>query len=136
MILPAFSTTTTSPTRHVLALDLVGVVQAGAADDRAGQLDRLQIGHGRDRARLAHLHANGVEPGRRFVLLELVGDDPAGAFRGAAQPLALVEAVDLQHQPVDLEIQLVQPLDQLLAVGDGRLERIEALRPSGVAGRP
>ena len=40
-----------------------------------------------------------------------------------AQPLALVEAVDLQHQAVDLEIQLVQPLDQLLAVLDGRVER-------------
>src|SRR5262249_32129259 len=34
----------------VLALDFVGVVQAGALDDGAGQFDRRQIGHWRDRA--------------------------------------------------------------------------------------
>ena len=112
---------------NVLALDFVGIVQTGAADRRAGQFDRLQIGHGRNRAGLAHLNANGVQPRGGLVLLELVGDDPAGAFRRAAEPLALVETVDLQHQPVDLEIQLVQPLDQFLAMLDGRGERRETL---------
>jgi hypothetical protein len=119
MIFPAFSTTTTSP-------DLVGVVEAGAADGRAGQFDRLQLGDRRDRARLAHLHANVVQPGGRLVLLELVGDDPAGTLRGGAQPLALVEPVDLQDQPVDLEVQLVEPLDQLLAMFHGRVKSVEA----------
>ena len=111
---------------HVLALDFVGIVQAGSLDDRAGQLDRRQIGHRRDCAGLAHLHADVEQPGRGFVLLELVGDQPARALAGRAQPLALGEVVDLEHQAIDFEIELVQPLDQFLAMGDGRLEIVEA----------
>ena len=41
----------------VLALELVGVVQAGALDGRAGQLDRLEVGDRRELARLADLDA-------------------------------------------------------------------------------
>ena len=33
----------------VLAFDFFGIVQAGPADRGAGQLDRLQVGHRRDR---------------------------------------------------------------------------------------
>ena len=61
----------------VFALDLVGIVQAGAADDGAGQFHRLQIGHRRDGPGLADLHADVAEPGRGLVLLELVGDRPS-----------------------------------------------------------
>ena len=69
----------------VLAVDLVGVVQAGAADGRAGELHRFQVGDRRDGAGLADLHADVVERGGRFVLLELVGDQPARALAGGAQ---------------------------------------------------
>ena len=97
------------PLAHVLALDLVGVVQAGPLDDRTGQLDRFKIGHGRDRAGLAHLDTDRREPRGSFVFLEFVGDRPAGGLRSRPEPLALVVAVHLEHQAVDLEVQLVQP---------------------------
>ncbi len=101
-------------------------MQAGPPDDGAGQFDRLEIGHRRDRARFANLHANVQQSGGGFVFLEFVGDHPARAFAGAAEPLALGEIIDLQHQPVDFEIELVQAFDQFLAVVDGGLEVVEA----------
>ena len=112
----------------VLALDLLGVVQARPADDRAGQLDGLQVGHRRDRPGLADLHADARHAGCGLVLLELVGDDPPRGLRCGPEPVALVVTVHLEHQPVDLEIQLVQPLDEPLAMVGGRLEAGEACR--------
>ena len=110
---------------YVLALDLLRVVQAGPAHGRVGNLYRLQLDHGRDRSGFAHLHADGLHLGGRLVLLEFVGDHPAGRLRRGAEPHALIESVDLQHQPVDLEIQLMEPPDELLAVLDGVFEGIE-----------
>ncbi len=126
MILPAFSTTTVSPTRTSLRsissalcrLARLTVVPASSTGSRSAT--------GVMAPRLADLHANAVQLRGRFVLLELVGDDPARRLAGGAQPLALVEAVDLQHQPVDLEIQFVQPFDQRLAMLDGGVERGKA----------
>ena len=75
----------------VLALDLFGIVQAGAADRGAGQLDRFQVGDRRNRAGFADLHADVIDLGRPFVLLEFIGDDPPRALGRAAEPLALLE---------------------------------------------
>ena len=44
--------------QHILALDFVGIVQAGAADDGSGKANRLQIRHWRNRARFTHLHSD------------------------------------------------------------------------------
>ena len=68
----------------VFARDLFRVVQAGPADGRTGQLDGLQIRDGRDRAGLADLHADIVQPRGGFIFLELVGDHPARALRRRA----------------------------------------------------
>ena len=56
---------------HVLAIDLLGIVQARTAYGRAGDLDRLQVSHRRDRPALAHLHANVFDPRCGLVFLEL-----------------------------------------------------------------
>jgi hypothetical protein len=123
----------------VFAGDFVGIVQACPLDRGTGQLDRLQIGHRCDRSRLADLHADGEQPGGGFVFFEFVGDQPAWAFRRAAQPLALIEAIDLQHQSVDFEVELVQPVDQCFAMGDGGLEAVETFdvgrRRQAIAGQ-
>ena len=58
MISPAFSTTTMSPTRMSLLRDLVGVVQAGPADRRAGQPHRRRGGRPASACR-------SCRPGRR-----------------------------------------------------------------------
>ena len=120
----------------VLAGDLLGVVQADAADRRAGDLHRLQVGRGREGAALADGDEDVVDARGRFVLLELVGDEPARRLAGGAEPLALVEAVDLEHEAVDFEVELVQPADERLAVGDGGGEVVEALRRAAWAGSP
>ncbi len=111
-----------------MRLDLLGVVQARPADDRAGQLDGLQVGHRRDRPGLADLHTDARHAGCGLVLLELVGDHPPRGLRCGPEAVALVVTVHLEHQPVDLEIQLVQPLDEPLAMVGGRLEAGEACR--------
>ena len=51
------------------------------------------------------------------------------------EPLALVEAVDLEHQAIDFEVEFVQPLDQLFAVRDRRVE-VGKHSTCGVGGRP
>ena len=114
-----------------LRCDLLGVVQAGPADGRAGQLHGLQFGHRRDRPGLAHLHIDRQQPCGGFPLLPFVSHHPARTLRRRAQPLALGKIVDLQHQPVDLEVQLVQFLDQPVAVLDGGVERGKAFDHGG-----
>ena len=127
MILPAFSTTTTSPGRTSLRsissalcrLARLTVVPASSTGSRSATGVIAPV--------FPTWTRMALQPRGGLVLLELVGDHPARAFRRAAEPLALVEAIDLEHQAVDLEIQLVQPLDQLLAVVDGGGERRKAL---------
>ena len=65
--------------------------------------------------------------GGRFVLFKLVGDEPAGRFARGAEPLALIEAIDLEHQAVDFEVEFMQPFDQRLAMRDGGGEIVESL---------
>ena len=98
----------------VLAGDLVGVVQRGPLDGRAGEANRLQVGDGRELAGLAHLHADVRDLGDRLLGLVLEGDRPARALAACSQPLALVQVVDLDHQAVGLEIERV-PLELPLA---------------------
>ena len=105
---------------NVFAFDFFRVVQAGAAHRRPGEFDRLQVGDRRDRARLADLHANAVQLRLGLILFELVGDYPPRRLRRAAELFALGIVVHLEHEPVDLEVEFVQSLDDRLAVG-GRL---------------
>ena len=111
----------------VFAGNLFDVMQAGAADRRAGDLHRLQIGRRREGAAFADGDEDVVDLGRRFVLLELVGDEPARRFTRGAEPLALVEAVDFEHQAVDFEVEIVEPFDQRLTMRDGGGEIVESL---------
>ena len=115
----------------VLAGDLVGVVEARPADGRAGKFHRFEVGHRRDRAAAAHLHADAGERGRGLVLLELPGDRPARTLgRGAQQPL-LIEAVDLHDEAVDLEVERVKFFDEFGATLHKRVDRTKHLRTGG-----
>ena len=101
------------PDPDVLADDFVGVVQTGPADDRSRELHRLQFRNRRDRARFAHLHVNRQQFGGRLVLFKLVGHDPSRALGTGPQPLALVESIDLEDEPVHFKRQSVQLGHQL-----------------------
>ena len=114
---------------NILAGDLVGVVEACSADGGARQLHWLKIGHGRDRAAAANLHANPCKRGGRLVFLKLPGDRPAGALARAAEPPLLLETVDLDDEAIDLEIELVQGFDLFAAMLDQSLDRGKRLRP-------
>ena len=108
------------PAEHVGALveRLIGSIERPAyLGGRVVDLvaNALEHGDGRDRAGLADLHADVEELGRGFVFFEFIGDRPAWALAGAAQALALREIVDFEHEPIDLEIQFVQPLVDELA---------------------
>src|SRR5262249_49116537 len=81
----------------VLPLELIGVVQAGALDRRAGQEDRLEFGDRRQLARLADPGAGLPTPGHRLLGLVLECNRPARALTPRAQPLALVQVVNLDN---------------------------------------
>ena len=87
---------------HVLARDLVLVVQRGVLDDDAADRDRLQLGDRRQRAGAADLNLDTLEHGRRALGRELVRDRPAGTARDEAQPLLQREVVDLVDDAVDV----------------------------------
>ena len=91
----------------VLAGDLVCVVQARPTDDRAREFHRLEVGHRRDRAAAAHLHADPGEPGRGLELLELPGDRPPRTFGRRPEDPLLVKPVDLHHEAIDLEVKVM-----------------------------
>ena len=72
---------------HVLARDLVLVVQRGVGDDDAADSHRLEPGDGRQRAGAADLDVDVVEHGHRLLGGELVRDRPARRARDEAEPL-------------------------------------------------
>ena len=115
----------------VLAGDLVRVVQARPTDDRAREFHRLEVSHGCDRAAAAHLHADPGERGRGLELLELPGDRPPRTFGRRPKDPLLVKPVDLHHEAIDFEVEVVQFLDQFGAPLHERVERTEDLRAGG-----
>ena len=113
----------------VLAGDLVGVVKARAADDRAGELHRLQIGHRRHRPPAPHLDADPGKRCRRLELLKLPRDRPARSFGGCSRLALLGEVVDFDDEAVDLEVEGVELFDERVAMLDQSADRREPSSP-------
>ena len=87
---------------HVLAGDLVFVVQRGVGDHDAADGDRMQFGHRGERTGapdldLDRLHAGGGALGREFVRHR-----PARTARNEAEPALQGEIVDLVDDAVDV----------------------------------
>ena len=87
---------------HVLARDLVLVVQRRVGDDDAADRDRLQLGDRRQRAGAADLDLDRLDDRRRPLGGEFVRDRPARAARDEAEPLLQREVVDLVDDAVDV----------------------------------
>ena len=87
---------------HVLAAQLLLVVQRGAAHGDAAHEDGLQVGHRGDGAGAADLHHDLLDLRLHLFGRELEGDGPARRLRDLAQAGARIDGVDLHHQPVDL----------------------------------
>ena len=70
---------------HVLAGELVVVVQGRTRDDRAVDGGGVELRHGREHAGTTHLHGDVAQNGRLFLGRELEGDGPARRLGGEAQ---------------------------------------------------
>ncbi|MNT16590.1 hypothetical protein D3C72_1517020 [compost metagenome] len=87
---------------HVLAGDLVLVVQGGVADHDAADRDGVQTGDRGQRAGAADLDVDAFQHGRGLLRRELVGDGPTGAAGDEAEALLPVQPVDLINHAVDV----------------------------------
>ena len=95
---------------HVLGPHLVLVVQRGDADRRPADEDRLEHGERRRPAGAPDRHLDVAQHGRALLRRELVGDRPARRPGRDAEPLALVDVVDLDDDAVDLVAEVVAVL--------------------------
>ena len=112
---------------NVLAVDVLLVVQGRAGHRDAADLDRLEHRPGVQGAGAADADQDLVQPrgGRHRRPLERTS--PPRAVVEAAQALLLVEAVDLDHEAVDLVVELDPPRFPLAAGLEDRLDRLVPL---------
>ncbi len=87
---------------HVLALDLVVVVQRGVLDGRAGDLGRLHDAVRRHAAGAADVDPDLQQLGVDLLGRVLEGDRPPGRAAGRAEAALEGHIVDLDHDAVDL----------------------------------
>ena len=87
--------------------DLVGVVQRGVRNRGAGEGHRLENGHRGHRAGPTDLDADVPQHGRGLLGRKLVRDGPPGELGGGAQALPKLDPIDLDHDAVGLEVQVV-----------------------------
>ena len=88
---------------HVLALDLVLVVQRRARNADAADAHRPQPRYGRERSGAPDLHLDGFDDRHLLLGWELHGDRPARGARQVADLLLELEPVHLRHRAVDLD---------------------------------
>ncbi len=93
---------------NIFALNLLGVMQAGPCDRGACQLHWLQFGDRRYRACFSNLHADFVQSSNGFVLFDLYATTQRGLLLVRPSFSRQVELVQLEHQAIDFEIELVQ----------------------------
>ena len=95
---------------HVLAPDLVLVVQRRVGHGHAADEHGLQPRDRRDRAGAPDLHVDAEHLGRHLLGRELVRDREARRARDEAEPLLQREIVDLVDDAVDVERQRLAAL--------------------------
>ena len=87
---------------HVLARDLVLVMQRRVLHHDAADGDGIELGDGRQRAGAAHLDIDVAQDGGRLLGGKFVGERPARRARAKSQALLEVEAIDLVDDAVDV----------------------------------
>ena len=103
-------------------IEFLSIVNAGARDGRPRDLDRSEVRHRGQRARLADLNIDRQHLRTGFVFLPLIRRDPAGRLRGIPQLIALGEQVDLHDQSIDFDIETVQVLHHRVTEFDRRVD--------------
>ena len=90
---------------HVLAANLVFVMQGGIADRGAADEHRLQLGDRREFAGAPDLHFDVAHNGELLFRRKFVRHGPARLARDKAEFCLQCEAIDLVHHTVDVERQ-------------------------------
>ena len=121
---------------HVLARDLVLVVQGGVADHDAADGDGRKAGDGGEGAGAADLDVDAFQHGGRLLRRKFVRDGPAGAAGDEAEAVLPVEAVNLVDHAVDVIAELraigfeaVIDADQSIGALDAGRARIDREAP-------
>ena len=109
---------------HVLARQVLLVVQGGGGDGDAADVDRLQHREGDEVAGAADVPDHLVHLRRRGRRRELPGDRPARLAADDAQLAPERPLVDLDHDAVDLVVELVAALLPPAAALDHRLDAL------------
>ena len=102
---------------HVLAADLVDVVERRASDGGAGDHHGVELGDRREDAGATHLHANLAQDRSLLLGRKLERDGPPRRSGREAEHCLAVEGVDLHHDAVDVVVELVSVRERVGAVG-------------------
>ena len=102
----------------VAASDFLLIVQRRERDGRPGEAHRFEHGKRRHGAGAPDVHVDSYDPGMRLLCREFVGGRPTREFRRGAEPLAQREIVDLDHDPVGVEVERLAFVDPFLTEGD------------------
>ena len=120
---PARRTMTVSPTRTSLASTWISLWSVALVIVTPGDRHRLEHRERRGLAGAADVHLDGAEDRLLLDRRHLVGDRPAGRLGGGAERAPLRHVVDLDHDAVDLEPEVVaargEVLDERPHVVDG-----------------
>ena len=118
----------------VLAVDVLLVVERRGRDRDAADRYGLQLRPRVERARAADADMDPLQRRLRPVGRPLEGFGPARPFMKRPEPGLLVERVDLDHDAVDLVVELCpRPLPRIHRLGN-RLDRLVPLDPADSCG--
>src|SRR3984957_7459796 len=87
---------------HVLARNLILIVQSGVGNDDAADGHRSKLGDWRERAGAADVDLDRLDDRRRLLGREFVRDRPARGARDEVEPLLQREIIDLVDDAVDV----------------------------------
>ena len=128
---PARITTTSSPLAHVLAGQVLLVVEGRGGDGDAADVDRLQHRERDQVAGAADVPDDLVQRRRRRRRRELPGDRPARLAPDHAELPPERPLVDLDDDAVDLVVERLAPLLPPVAALDDRLDAVRGGRCRG-----
>ena len=125
---------------HVLAAQVLLVVERGELHGHARHLHRLELRERDHVAGPAHVPGDPLELGGGRARRELPGDRPARLAADHAELALQLEVVDLDHHAVDLEVEPVAALLPGVAGGDDCVEVVVHLdvrvHPEAVLAQP